>query len=282
MSRFILNHLSLTRGEKSYYNKRMSARYFIQLAYNGAAFSGWQRQPHSPSVQETIEAKLSLVLRHPITLTGCGRTDTGVHADEYYAHFDYAGQFPTGLLNRLNRLLPTGIVLQTLWQTPSEAHARFDATDRAYRYEISFLKDPFQPETVTVFPFHDRVDKKLLQATADLIKSYDAFFPFCKTNSDAKTMNCKLTRAEWVFHSEGWTFHINANRFLRGMVRLIVGCCLEVGQGKMPLSAVKTALDKQQALPRSWSAPAAGLFLTQITYPNQDTWRIIENQKRAV
>ncbi|MEL6276781.1 MAG: tRNA pseudouridine(38-40) synthase TruA [Bacteroidota bacterium] len=251
-------------------------RYMIHLAYNGANFNGWQRQPHSPSVQQHIEDIFSLVLRTPIEITGCGRTDTGVHADEYFAHFDFAGAFPDGLLRRLNRLLPSGIVILQLYKVPSGTHARFDARLRAYRYEITFVKDPFRPDTVTVFPFADRVDTELLNATAALIRSYSEFTPFCKTNSDAKTMNCMVRRATWDIRPDGWTFHISANRFLRGMVRLIVGCCLEVGQGKLELQSVRHSLDEQVPLQRPLSAPAEGLFLTEVEYPQQGLWELLD------
>jgi tRNA pseudouridine38-40 synthase len=250
-------------------------RYFIELAYNGSTFSGWQRQPHSPSVQQTIEEAISLMLRTPILITGCGRTDTGVHADDYFAHFDFAGEFPARFPQRLNRFLPDSILIKAIYAVGEEEHARFDASLRAYRYEIDFRKNPFQPDTVTVFPFYDKVDLTLLQKTADLIGSYGEFTPFCKTNSDAKTMNCQISRAEWVLGDEHWTFHVSANRFLRGMVRLIVGTCLEVGQGKLKLSEVKTALDQQTPLPRAWRAPAAGLFLTSIDYPKKRNWTSI-------
>lgn len=247
-------------------------RYFIDLAYNGSTFHGWQRQPHSPSVQQTIEEAMSLILRAPIELTGCGRTDTGVHADKYFAHFDYAGSFPSSFVQRLNKFLPGSILIKAIYAVGDDEHARFDASLRAYRYEIDFHKNPFRPDTVTIFPFHDKVDTALMEKTARLIGSYTAFAPFCKTNSDAKTMNCQVTQSTWELGKAHWTFHISANRFLRGMVRLIVGTCLEVGQGKLKLEEVKHALDDQTPLPRAWSAPAEGLFLTQIHYPLSEGW----------
>lgn len=247
-------------------------RYFIELAYNGSTFSGWQRQPHSPTVQQTIEEAMSLMLRTDIQVMGCGRTDTDVHADEYFAHFDFAGEFPKSFTQRLNRFLPASILIKAIYAVGEDEHARFDAQLRAYRYEIDFRKNPFQQSTVTVFPFHNKVDVELLQQTADLIGSYGEFTPFCKTNSDAYTMFCQVSRAEWVLGDDHWTFHISANRFLRGMVRLIVGTCLKVGQGKMKIEEVKTALDNQSPLPTAWSAPAAGLYLTRIDYPQKKHW----------
>lgn len=248
-------------------------RYFLQLAYNGAPFHGWQRQPNAGSVQQELEENLSLVLRQPIVLTGCGRTDTGVHADDYYAHFEYSADFPPGFLPRMNKLIDPHIVLKALYATPESAHARFDAGQRSYRYEIGFERDPFRIDTLTVLPQFKRVDKNLLLQTAELISQYDAFAPFCKTNSDAHTMNCRIDSAHWELEANRWTFHISADRFLRGMIRLIVGCCLRVGEGKIPLLEVKRALDTQTPLNGSWSAPAAGLFLTNIVYAQKPNWK---------
>lgn len=252
------------------------SRYFVQLAYNGARYSGWQRQPNAESVQQTIEEAFSLILREKIAITGCGRTDTGVHATDYFAHFDFSGDFPRGFIGRINRFLPHDILIKQLFRTPADAHARFGAQRRSYRYDLVFTKDPFRKNTVSVFPFAERVDIEKLCATATLIGEFDAFAPFCKTKSDAKTMNCEIFRSEWVLADDHWTYHVTANRFLRGMVRLIVGCCLEVGQGKMALSAVRDALERQSNLPRSWSAPAEGLFLTDIVYSEPEKWEKLE------
>lgn len=248
-------------------------RYFLQLAYNGAPFHGWQRQPNANSVQQELEDRLSLVLRQPIALTGCGRTDTGVHADDYYAHFDFEGNFPPGFLPRMNKLIDPHISLKTLYHTPNNAHARFDAGQRSYRYEIGFERNPFRLDTLTLYPFAKRVNTELLHQTTQLISQYSAFTPFCKTNSDAQTMNCRIDKAYWEITDNSWTFHISADRFLRGMIRLIVGCCLRVGEGKISLSEVKRALDTQTPLQGSWSAPAQGLFLTNIVYPTKDNWK---------
>lgn len=248
------------------------ARYFLSLAYNGQNFHGWQRQPEANSVQQTLEEALRLILREPIDLTGCGRTDTGVHADEYYAHFDFEGSFPDNILARLNRFLPASIRLKALYYCPPTAHARFDATSRSYRYELSLHKDPFRQGTVAHIPFANNSQRELVQETAQLIGRYAAFSPFCKSHSDAKTMNCQISRSEWIFEEAQWTYRVSANRFLRGMVRLIVGACLDVGQGKMRLADVAEALEKQQALPKSWSVPGEGLFLTKIVYPHRESW----------
>lgn len=251
-------------------------RYFLQLAYNGARFHGWQRQPNARSIQGELEERLSLILRSPIQLTGCGRTDTGVHADDYYAHFDFDGIFPPAFLARLNKFIDRDIFVRQLYQVSPSTHARFDADQRSYRYEIGFQRDVFRHDTLTIYPFADRIDPADLQRVADLIAGYEAFTPFCKTNSDAKTMNCRIDRAEWVNEPDRWIFHVSADRFLRGMIRLIVGCCLRVAEGKIDLEDVRRALDRQEPLSGIWSAPAEGLFLTNIVYPGKKDWKTVK------
>jgi tRNA pseudouridine38-40 synthase len=242
------------------------ARYFIELAYNGARYAGWQRQPGHLSVQEALESDLSKVLRTPIALTGCGRTDAGVHASQYFAHLDFGGEFPPGFVHRINKLLPGDIAIKAVHPMPPDAHARFDANYRAYRYHLIRFKDPFRQETAWHFPFFERLDTGLLQEAARLLLDYQSFFPFCKTGSDAKTAACTLFRSEWELGEGEYVYHIAANRFLRGMVRLIVGMCLTVAQGKQSLAAVKEAMDKQQWLAKSLSADPRGLFLSEVRY----------------
>ena len=244
-------------------------RYFAELAYNGTRFHGWQRQPESISVQEVIEDALSTLLRQKITVTGCGRTDTGVHARQYFLHFDSANPLPENLVWKLNSYLNDDIAFYDLFEVAPEAHARFDANSRSYEYHLELHKNPFSQETAFYYPQSRHLDFGKMQEAADLLLNYEEFFPFCKSHTDVKTMRCELSRAEWIKDMEGkkMVFHISANRFLRGMVRLIVGMCLSVGVNKYPLSAVKEALDKQERLQKSWSVPPQGLFLTDIRYP---------------
>lgn len=245
-------------------------RYFLELAYNGTRFCGWQRQPNAPSVQQTIEDVFSMMLRQQIEITGCGRTDTGVHASQYFAHFDFDLDFPKNFLDRANRLVGNDIALKQIIAVDDDAHARFDATSRSYQYVISFEKSPFFTETAWFFTQKDRLDFEKMQKAADLLRGYAAFAPFCKTHSDAQTMNCKIARSEWIFTDDGASFHISANRFLRGMVRLIVGMCINVGLGQLSLEDVKEALEKQEPLKKSYSVPPTGLFLMDIKYPFLD------------
>jgi tRNA pseudouridine38-40 synthase len=244
-------------------------RYFAELSYLGTHFSGWQKQPKSTSVQEVIEKAISKILRTKTEVVGCGRTDAGVHAKQYFLHFDFEGDFPEGFVNRLNKVLPKDIAFKKIVEMESPAHARFDATHRAYEYHIGFHKNPFTANTAFHFPFAKQLDREKLQEAAKLLLNYEEFFPFCKSNSDAKTMKCDLQRAEWVFDDEKdqMVFYIAANRFLRGMVRLIVGMCLNVSLGKISLEQVKETLDNQTRLSKSYSVPPQGLFLTAIRYP---------------
>ena len=244
-------------------------RYFIELSYDGTHFSGWQRQPNAGSVQATIEDALSLILRTPIEIIGCGRTDAGVHAAYYVAHFDFSGTFPEGFLSRVNKFLPPTISIFGLRQVADEAHARFDAVERGYTYYLTTRKDPFRREQAYYFPFFAQLNQDKTQATAALLLQYGSFYPFCKTNNDAKTMDCKLTTSTWTFEPDlhQAQYRVVADRFLRGMVRLIVGTCLNVGLGKLELADVQLALEGQTRLPKAWSVPPQGLFLDTIKYP---------------
>ncbi|MCP3931435.1 MAG: tRNA pseudouridine(38-40) synthase TruA [Bacteroidetes bacterium] len=247
-------------------------RYFVKLAYKGINYHGWQKQPNSSSVQETIEKAFSTILNTHTDVLGCGRTDSGVHAKEYYLHFDSERECPKDFLHRLNIFLPKDIVIFDVFQVAKDAHARFDAYERSYEYYIGFKKDPFSTETVWYNPLALRLDLEKVQEAASLLLAYDQFFPFCKTRTDVKTMECQLKRSEWVLseRSERLVFHITANRFLRGMVRLIVGMCLNVGLGKTSIEEVKEALGNQTRLKTSLSVPPQGLYLTGIKYPFLD------------
>ena len=242
-------------------------RYFIQLAYNGTRLNGWQRQPNAPSVQAVIEDAFSLILRQKIEIMGCGRTDTGVHASQFFAHFDFEGKFPKGFLERLNKLVGADIAFSKISPVLPDAHVRFDATERSYQYVISFQKSPFSKETAWFFPHFTDLNLENMQKTAHLLRGYEAFAPFCKTHSDAFTMLCTISRCEWIFTENGAVFHITANRFLRGMVRLIVGACINVGLGHSSVEDVKKAMDEQLPLTKSYSVPPTGLFLSEVKYP---------------
>jgi tRNA pseudouridine38-40 synthase len=244
-------------------------RYFLTLSYLGTRYSGWQIQPNAPSVQETLEQALSTLLRRNTEITGCGRTDAGVHARYYVAHFDADGALPKTFLNGVNSILPPDIAIHEARPVHAEAHARFDAFERSYAYHISLRKDPFSTDMAWFYPNYRALDLQKLKETAELLLHYQAFFPFCKTHSGVDNYGCDLKRASWEI-PEGaheMIFHITANRFLRGMVRLIVGACIQVATGKLDLNDVKRALDEQKTLKKSLSVPPHGLFLTAVHYP---------------
>lgn len=244
-------------------------RYFAELSYRGTNYYGWQRQPGQISIQETIESAISTILRTETPITGCGRTDTGVHAKQYFLHFDSESEIPGNLKHRLNKLLPTDISIKQILPVATDAHARFDAFERSYEYYLGFEKDPFSTDLVWQFPYAQKPDFEKMQQAASLLENYDHFYTFCKSNTDVKTMKCDLKRSTWVMAEDKhqFVFHITANRFLRGMVRLIVGMCVNVGLNKVKLDEVEQALETQTLLNKSLSVPPQGLYLTGIKYP---------------
>ncbi len=241
-------------------------RYFASISYKGTRYNGWQRQPNDTTVQETIEKAFKTLFREEVLVTGCGRTDTGVHALEYVLHFDANGGLPDKMLNRLNKMLPKDIAFHWIKEVADEAHARFDASHRAYSYHIVPGKDPFATDTAFFYPFFHKVDQQKMQKAAALLKKYNEFFTFCKSKTQVKTMACDIYRSEWIFTEKEMVYHISANRFLRGMIRMVVGMCLNVGLGKLTLEEVEEALQKQERLRKSYSVPPQGLFLRDIRY----------------
>lgn len=253
-------------------------RYFLELAYRGTHYSGYQEQPGQLTVQQAIEQALQLILQTPTKIVGCGRTDAGVHALQYYAHFEAESPLPKNFLYRLGRLLPKDIVVYRVLEVAPEAHARFDATSRSYQYVIDTVRNPFRTDSAYYCHFAKSLDIERLQAAAKLLLEYEDFTTFCKTKTDTKTKLCALYESYWEINpiEEQLIYHVRANRFLRGMIRLIVGMCLNVGKGKVPLAMVKDALEHQQLLQHSLSAPATGLFLKDIRYdyimPRKSVW----------
>lgn len=241
-------------------------RYFAELSYKGTNYSGWQRQPNASSIQQTIEEALATFLRIPTPIVGCGRTDAGVHAKQYFCHFDTDKELEDHFVFRLNKYLPKDIAIHQIFKVKDDVHARFDATHRAYEYHIHTQKSPFIRQTSWFYPQGKELDFAFLQEAAHLLLKYHSFFPFCKTNSDVKTMRCQLFRSEWEQKGDQLIFHIAANRFLRGMVRLIVGMCINVARHNIKLEDVYEALDQQTRLKMSYSVPPEGLYLTDIRY----------------
>jgi len=241
-------------------------RFFIQLAYNGAHYYGWQVQPQSPSVQAELERCLSLKLGREVGITGCGRTDTGVHARNYYAHFDWAEPIIDceELTFRLNAFLPADIVVYRIFEVPAELHARFSAKSRTYHYYISRAKNPFHQWDS--FLFTGNLDLEQMQAAADVLQEYTDFTSFSKLHTQVMTNDCRIMEAQWMEQNGLLVFHIKADRFLRNMVRAIVGTLLEVGRGKMTIEAFRQTIDKKDRCSAGESVPAHGLFLEAVDY----------------
>jgi tRNA pseudouridine38-40 synthase len=245
-------------------------RYFVELSYLGTHYHGWQRQPNKISVQETVENAFSTGLRNTITIFGCGRTDTGVHASQYFCHFDIDKELPIHFLQTINRLLPKDIAIkQFILQDDLSRHARFQACRRTYEYHITFQKDPFVLHNTWKYGFVLKPDFLLMQKAALLIVKYHDFTPFCKTGHSAQSMICQIYESTWIFDEEKQTatYKISANRFLRGMVRLIVGALIQVGIKKLSLGELEYALENQSFIKQGLSVPAEGLTLTEVRYP---------------
>lgn len=241
-------------------------RYFLEFAYNGTHYHGWQIQPNAKTVQETLTHALSLLLKAPIELVGAGRTDAGVHAKQMYAHFDYTDSFDaTDLIKKLNSYLPKDIAIQNIHSVEAEAHARFDAATRTYEYHISTVKDVFSEETC--WHQHRPMDLELMNEACKILFEYKDFECFSKTNSDVFTFNCTIFQASWEQRETHIIFTITANRFLRNMVRAIVGTMINIGLGKTSLEEFRDIIESKNRSKAGFSVPGKGLFLTQVTYP---------------
>jgi tRNA pseudouridine38-40 synthase len=245
-------------------------RYFIELAYNGKNYHGWQKQPNAPSVQGQIESKLSILLKKEIEVVGCGRTDTGVHAKQYFLHIELDQPVDTVKLGyQLNSILPKDISVYRVFEVAETAHARFSATAREYEYWISTRPDPFANEQSLLCS--TPLNIAAMNEAAKLLLSHTDFECFSKVHTDVKTFDCHITKALWEERSNHkLVFTIAANRFLRNMVRAIVGTLLNVGKGKISIAEVQAILDSKNRSEAGESVAAHGLFLTQISYPENE------------
>lgn len=246
------------------------SRFFIEISYKGTNFCGWQKQDNAISIQEKIESTLSQLYNDKISVVGCGRTDAGVHAKQFYLHVDLDEHRFTrnDLSYKLNMMLGQDIVVRRVIPVSTDAHARFDALSRSYEYVISFKKDPFRTGLYYEYDQAVKPDLGLLRKAAKLITDFSSFYPFCKSNSDVENYECRIIQSEWIqISDDSIVYHISANRFLRGMVRLLVGMCINVACDKLTMEEVHSSLKSQQRLSRPWSVPSEGLFLTKITYP---------------
>ncbi|MBQ7470911.1 MAG: tRNA pseudouridine(38-40) synthase TruA [Prevotella sp.] len=241
-------------------------RYFIYFSYDGANYHGWQVQPNGISVQEKLQTSLSLLLRTPLEIVGAGRTDAGVHARMMVAHFDFDGPVDgQQLAYKLNRILPADISVDRVEPVIPDMHARFSATSRTYHYYIHTRKDPFSRSYSC--EMHYQLDFEAMNAAGVYLLTQDDFASFCKAGADVKTTLCHVTAAAWhQMSTHHWYFEITANRFLRNMVRAVVGTLIEVGRGRMTLEEFKQVVADKRRTSAGESMPGHALFLERITY----------------
>ena len=245
-------------------------RYFLQLSYRGAPFHGWQTQPNAISVQSTLERALALALRRPTPIVGAGRTDTGVNASMMLAHFDTTHPVEKpALLRAINSIVGKDIAVSHIHDVPDGAHARFDATSRTYHYHAITTKSPFLYPTVWKAP--ESLDFDLMNRAAGILLETDDFTSFAKLHTDAKTNICDVRRAEWIQLSpERWCFEITADRFLRNMVRAVVGTLVDVGRHKLSVDGFRHVVEMRDRCAAGTSMPGEALFLHRVTYPYLD------------
>ena len=250
--------------------KKSKLRYFVKLAYNGTQYHGWQHQPNAASIQETLNKAFSVLLNSKVTIMGAGRTDTGVHAREMYAHFDFETPIDAArLVQKLNSYLPKDIVIYTIIPVHEQAHSRFDATKRTYEYHINTFKDAFTQEHS--WYFHQPLDINLMNEAAQLLFKHTDFQCFSKVHTDVNTFDCTIFEAYWTRgtaeqENNNLIFTISANRFLRNMVRAIVGTLVNVGLCKITLADFTALIESKNRHKAGFSVPAHGLYLTKIEY----------------
>lgn len=242
-------------------------RYFIEFSYRGTAYNGWQKQNNALGVQEVLEHALAKVLRMPVELTGSSRTDTGVHAEQQFAHFDLPAPIadPDLLVYKLNALTPKDVSVHRLIAVGNEVHSRFAATYRKYEYRITYQKNPFLTDLATVM--RKNLDVPVMNEAAALLLVHNDFESFSKIHTNVNNFRCSITEAHWVESDNMLVFHVKANRFLRGMVRALVGTMLEVGRGKLTVAGFEQIILSRNRKNAGAQAPAEGLFLVEVGYP---------------
>jgi tRNA pseudouridine38-40 synthase len=240
-------------------------RYFLEVSYHGGRYAGSQVQVNTLTVQAELEKALAVYFREPLTLTGSSRTDTGVHARQNFYHFDLPKPLNPRAIYNLNAILPADIAIKQILQVPATAHCRFDAVAREYEYFIYQSKDPFRVDRAWFYPY--TIDWEGLQTAAGVVKEYTDFTSFSKRNSQVKTFNCNIAYSEWKVLEQGAVFRVKANRFLRGMVRGLVGTMLQVGRGKITLPEFRQIIEARDCTKADFSVPGHGLFLQKVEYP---------------
>jgi len=241
-------------------------RYFIELSYDGTGFGGFQIQSNTVTIQGVLEDALAIIYRQPIELTGASRTDAGVHALQNFFHFDTEVLIEPKHLYNLNSILPNSVVVHAIYKVPNDAHARFDAVKRSYIYRIHKAKNPFLEGRSWLYPYP--TSTKVLQEAAAALLLYTDFESFSKKSTSVNTFECNISKALWVEEEQNLSFHIDANRFLRGMIRGLVGTMLQVGRGQLTMEQWHEIIRSKDAQRVDFSTPAHGLYLSGIKYPD--------------
>jgi len=242
-------------------------RYFLELSYKGEGYSGFQVQQNAVTIQAEVEKAFRIFFRQNVELTGSSRTDAGVHALQNYFHFDWDDEFPQASVYNLNAILPAAIVIKSVKEVKPDAHSRFHATAREYKYFIYDRKNPFIDDRAWYLPY--TLDEALLVACAQRVKNSLDFSSFSKRNTQVKTFQCGITTSEWIRQDGCLVYHVQANRFLRGMVRGLVGTMVRVARGTMTMEAFEALFSKSTIASADFSAPARGLFLVKVNYPDE-------------
>lgn len=239
-------------------------RYFLEVSYKGTAYSGFQIQKNANSIQAELENAFFILQKQEISMTGSSRTDAGVHAIQNFLHFDFEGETNPHFIYKMNAILPEDIVIKNLWTVPDDAHCRFDALSREYRYYIYQFKNPFQEDRAWYFPY--KLNKRKLEKAASIISEYEDFTSFAKRNTQAKTNICEIQKSKWTFRNDYFIYNVKANRFLRGMVRALVATMLDIGREKITLKEFRKVIEKKDSSKANFGAPATGLFLVSVNY----------------
>lgn len=240
-------------------------RYFLELAYKGTAYSGFQTQHNTgQTIQAMVEAAFLTLQRQPVTLTGSSRTDAGVHALQNFFHFDYAGELHPQFLYKINAILPRDIVIKSLREVPDTSHCRFDAVSRRYKYFIYRDKNPFLEDRAYYYPY--RLDLEAMQAAAAIVREYNDFTSFSKRNTQVKTFQCTIFTSQWAAEEGSLVYEVKGNRFLRGMVRALTGTMLLVGRGSTTLDGFRQIIEAKDCTKANFGVPARGLFLAEVAF----------------
>ena len=241
-------------------------RYFIELSYKGTNYSGFQSQQNTHNtIQAALEKAFKILQKDEVLLVSSSRTDAGVHALQNYFHFDYNGAIHPQFVYKTNAILPADLVVKKIIPVAPDAHCRFDALSREYKYFIYAKKNPFLQDRAYYFPY--RLDIEKLKEAAEIIKEYKEFTSFSKRNTQVKTFECRILESEWLFENNCLVYHVKANRFLRGMVRALTATMLKIGRGKTSLKEFRSIIEAKDCTQASFAVPAQGLFLINVAYP---------------